>query len=465
MSPPVATLICFIVILYLFWTDRKNKIDGVSKAIWVPFFWMFISGSRFVSQWINPNAALMSAEAYLEGSPLDRAVFLILIILGLVILIRRNLNWKLAVKKNTWIWLFLMFGLISVLWSDYPFVSFKRWIKALGTPIMALVIMTEERPLEAIGVLARRLAYVLLPLSVLFIKYYPNLGRAYHMGQPMFTGVALQKNGLGQICLVVGIYYCWDLLFNRQNRKDLRRLHGFLPYLLILPMLGWLIHMAGSSTSLMCLIIAMSILIVSRVPSVSKAPGRLMRLGLTAVLVLIALEVTLGVSAKVISALGRDPTLTNRVSIWQSLLAMAGNPLIGVGYESFWLGKRLAVLMDTVGVRQAHNGYLETYLNIGLVGLVLVVALMISGLVKARKEMTIDYRFAVLRLTFIVVVAIYNWTEATLYGVNNMWLLLFLGSIDVFPQRDHVIAVKDDAAKNSRNVEPRLIDHASSRKS
>jgi len=458
-------LTSIIVILYLFRADQKSKAEGVSKAIWVPYAWAFIAGSRFVSQWLNPNATLTSAEAYLDGSPLDRAVFLILIIIAIAILIRRNLNWRMLFKNNTWIWLFLLFGLISVLWSDYPFVSFKRWVKALGTPLMALVILTEERPLEAIGVMVRRLAYVLLPLSVLFIKYYPHLGRMYHMGQPMFTGVALQKNGLGQICLVVGVYYCWDLLFNRTNRNDLRRRHLFPLHLLILLMLGWLIYMANSSTSLLCLIIAIGMLIVGRMGAVSKAPVRIVRVGLMAVLIVGALEATLGVSAQLIAILGRDPTLTSRVPIWHTLLTMAGNSWLGVGYESFWLGRRLPVLLETVGVMNAHNGYLETYLNIGLVGLALVVALMISGLVKVVKQITTDYRFAVLRLTFIIVVAVYNWTEATLYGVNNMWLLLFLGIIDYRQQRNTVIAVKDNAGRHARIGQVRFTDHATNRMS
>ena len=44
---------------------------------------------------------------------------------------------------------------------------------------MVLVILTEKRPYEAVGVILRRLAFLLLPLSVLFIRYYPDLGREY----------------------------------------------------------------------------------------------------------------------------------------------------------------------------------------------------------------------------------------------------------------------------------------------
>jgi hypothetical protein len=52
----------------------------------------------------------------------------------------------------------------------------KRWVKDLWNPIMALVILTERRPYEAVGVVLRRLNLLLLPLSILFIKYYLELG-------------------------------------------------------------------------------------------------------------------------------------------------------------------------------------------------------------------------------------------------------------------------------------------------
>ena len=275
------------------------------------------------------------------------------------------------------------------------------------------------------------------------------------MGQSMFTGVATQKNGLGQICLVVGIYYCWDILFNRHDSKELGRGHRFLARLLILPMLGWLLYIADSSTSLMCLIIAIGILIVARTRTMTKAPGKIIRLGFTALVVVAIIEITLGVSAHVITALGRDPTLTTRVPMWYTLLSMAHRPLIGAGYESFWLGRRLPMLRQAgVNVLQAHNGYLETYLNIGLIGVGLILAVIISGLAKIRVQMHSDYPLAALRTTFLVVVVAYNWTEATLFGVSNMWLLFFLAVLDASKEHSRRPVSEDQSPSRIRPDTP-----------
>ena len=454
VSPLFATIVCVLFISYLFQADRKRVTEGVSPATWVPFAWMFLAGSRTVSQWLNPSATLGSAEAFLDGSPLDRVVFLALIVLAILVLLRRNLEWKRIFRSNPWVLLFFLYGLLSVLWSDYPQVSFKRWIKALGNPLMAIVILTERRPLEALGLILRRLSFVLLPLSILFIKFYPHLGRAYHIGRPLLTGVAMGKNGLGQICLIVGMYYCWDLLFGRNSAVDSKR-PPRLPiyyYVLILTMIVWLLRMADSATSTLTLIVAVAVMVVGRVPAVSAKPGRIIRIGLSIALVVTVLEITVHLSEAVIEILGRDPTLTTRVPMWQGLLDMAENPAVGVGYESFWLGNRLTILLELYGVRQAHNGYLETYLNLGLVGLLLCVGQIASGLFPGKRQLIADYRFALLRLTFVVAVAAYNWTEATFYGVSNMWLLLFVGILDVRKRPLPVDLAESDSSAGHQQV-------------
>ena len=69
------------------------------------------------------------------------------------------------------------------------------------------------------------------------------------------------------------------------------------------------------------------------------------------------------------------------MDLWRYLLAVPLNPVFGVGFESFWLGDRLPALAGTHsgGIQlQAHNGYLETYLNLGLLGLIMFFALIAS---------------------------------------------------------------------------------------
>lgn len=430
----LATAVCLAFIAYLFWMDHEED-RYASRALWIPLIWMFLAGSRYLSFWLDPGVSRKSVETILDGSPLDAAFFILLIAAGTAVIIRRRVNWIALLAENPWIWLYFVFGLLSILWSDYPFVSFKRWVKATGNVVMVLVVLTDKNPYQAIGYILRRLTILFLPLSILFIKYYPEFGRGYTWsGKVMFSGVATQKNGLGQICLISSVYFCWMLLIDRWKADRERGALFWIVTGVCISMIAWLLYLSESATSLMCIIVAAVLFILSRTPGFDEKPERFLLTMLVIVVLLGVLEEALDLSETIIAQLGRTPTLTTRVPMWAGLLKMAEDPLLGVGYESFWLGGRLKLLWATYGqLIQAHNGYLEVYLNLGLIGLGIVLFSMLSGLLKIRRYFHVDYSAATLRLCFLVVVMLYNWTEATFYGLNNMWILFMLACMDPPP--------------------------------
>jgi exopolysaccharide production protein ExoQ len=469
----LATVVCMLFIVYLFWTDLRRP-DSPSKALWVPLAWMFLAGSRYVSQWLSLSPRFASASDYAEGSPLDRAVFFGLIVAGIVILARRKIDWPRLLLNNKWIVLYLLFCLASMAWSDEPTLLMKRWVKDLGNPIMALVILTERRPYEAVGVVLRRLAFLLLPLSVLFIKYYPELGRDYKVsGAPMFTGVGHQKNDLGLMCLLAGIYVFWELLQRRRPRRlghGNAQLHGFtsggfrgfihglgrrvralgaahgnrhpgfmqqhkIIAVVVIGMLAWLLHMSDSQTSFVCLVAAVLLLLLGRTPFMARRPAMMFGVSFC-VLVAKPLAEMLNLQELALSFLGRDPTLTNRTVIWQMLETFAVNPIIGTGFMSFWTGARLEKVWSLFGtINQAHNGYLEQYLNLGYIGVAFIAVIALSGFLRVRRHLSEDPAAGMLRLCFIVTALLYNYSEASFYGMNNMWMLLLLGCLEVPRQR------------------------------
>jgi O-antigen ligase len=138
-----------------------------------------------------------------------------------------------------------------------------------------------------------------------------------------------------------------------------------------------------------------------------------------------------------LSLLGRNPTLTNRTDIWRIVNGFEVNPIVGAGFMSFWSGARLEELWRQIGSRlnQAHNGYLEQYLNLGYIGVAFIAVIVLSGLLKVRRHLNDDQAAGILRLCFIVSAVLYNYTEASFYGMNNMWMLLLLGCLEVPRQR------------------------------
>ena len=59
---------------------------------------------------------------------------------------------------------------------------------------------------------------------------------------------------------------------------------------------------------------------------------------------------------------------------------MHTNPIFGTGFESFWLGERPKQLEGIFFFipNEAHNGYLETYLTLGLIGVFLLIGLFVA---------------------------------------------------------------------------------------
>ena len=392
---------------------------------------MFLAGSRFVSQWLNLGAP-EGTDAVLDGSPVDRIIFSLLIGAGLLVLIRRKINWWAVLVDNKWVWLLFLLGAISFIWSEFPILSAKRLAKALGNVVMALVILTEKEPYTALIAVLRRLAFVTLPLSILFIKYFPDLGRTYHRGgQQLFTGVATQKNGLGQLCLLAGICFIWSLLHGRRDPSQEGRTTLTAIDVVLLALAVWLLSMANSATALACLLIAVGIIGASRVQWISATPRRILNIGLLLALAVVLLETIVDVRGMIIGSLGRDPTLTTRVPMWEELLASMKNPWIGFGYEVYWAtNEGRTVSQNWAGIFQAHNGYLEMYLNLGLIGLAVLLVGIASGMLKVRRYLDISYSPAVFRMVLIVTVVLANWTEAFFRSVSNPWLLLFVGLID-----------------------------------
>ena len=314
----------------------------------------------------------------------------------------------------------------------------KRWVKDLGNPIMALVILTERRPYEAVGAVLRRLAFLLLPLSVLFIRYYPELGRAYHAdGSPMYTGVGHQKNDLGLMCLMAGIYVFWELLQRREKTHPAFIRQHKIVAVVLTGMLVWLLHLSDSQTSFVCLVAAVLLLLLGRTPFMARRPARILGVLFCAVLAIWLLDEVLHVKELALSFLGRDPTLTNRTVVWQTLEGFEVNPIVGAGFMSFWTGARMEEVWRLLGagINQAHNGYLEQYLNLGYIGVAFIAVIMLSGLLRVRRHLSVDPAAGMLRLCFIVTAVLYNYTEASFYGMNNIWLLLLLACLEVPRQR------------------------------
>ena len=432
LPPNVALVLTIVFIVFLFRRDIRERPD-VTGALWLPLLWMLLVFSRPLSEWLGifglPGFGAATLE---EGSPLDAGVYLGLAAAGARVLYRRQASLSEIVRSNQWLTIFLLYCLISIVWSDFPLVAFKRWIKVLGHPIMALIVITEPDPDEAIKRLMKRCAYIVVPVSILFIKYYPQWGRSFDQwsGMAMNNGIAVGKNMLGADCFILGFFFFWHLLDtwrqpkSKARRNDLLLIAGF-GY-----MIWWLLSTAHSSTSVISLFVGILFLLLLGGPLMNRNFVGTCILAAGA-LVAVA-ELGFGLSGYVAAAMGKDPTLTGRTELWQQLFGFHTNPIFGTGFESFWLGDRIRRFFELYRwhANEAHNGYLETYLNLGLVGLFLMIGLFVATFWKSRRELFTNFQFGRFRLGFLVAVIVYNWTEAAFKNVSPTWFVFYIIALD-----------------------------------
>lgn len=436
----IITVLYVIGILGLFWLNRQRE-ERTSKALWIPVIWLGICASRPVSGWLQSGPTMESLQSqYLEGSPTDAAVWAVLLIAGLLVLLWRAKAAFEILRANFPLLLYFAYCGVSIVWADYPFVSLKRWIKAIGDVVMILVVLTDSSRLLAIKRLLVRVSFILIPVSVLLIKYYPDLGRSYNTWSwvPMYSGVTTGKNLLGMTCLVCGLSSLWVFLLEFESPKSKERTRRMIAHGVILIMTLWLFRTANSMTSLSCFLGAGLVMVFVRRAKPVPKPSRI-HFAVAAVVLLAVFALFVDSSGVLVKKLGRDASLTGRTDVWSAVIANVSNMWFGAGFESYWMGDRLGRVWATIGegaegIQEAHNGYLEVYLNLGWIGLSLLAVVMLSSYRRIVSAFRSCSDVALLLLSYFVVSLIYSLTEAGFRMMAPVWIALLLAIITASPE-------------------------------
>jgi exopolysaccharide production protein ExoQ len=418
-----------------------------SPALWIAAFWVAIIGSRPVSYWLSyMGLGGGGGGSNLDGNPINLAIMLSLILAAFLVLARRGFDWGAFILNNQALCGLYVFMALSAFWSPYPFVSFRRLFKDFGCVPVALVFLTGQDPVAAIRTVYARVAYLLLPFSVLFYKYFPELGRTYSKGgEPMFSGVTTQKNTLGQMLLVFGLVLLVDTLELRRGDVAQKKKAMLISCGMLL-IAAWLLLASHSQTSLVCAILGVAIIWAGRYLVRLRNPGTILAICLAVTVGLAGLEATFGVSKAVLSALGRDETLTGRTVIWEAVKSHLGNPLLGTGYSIFWDVNSTAVEEDMgMDLLSAHNGYLEIYCDGGLAGLAFLGIILFAGGLCAAETLLQETLFGRLAFAFWVILLVNNWSEASFMRSTTLWFVFLIVAMRCGYQKPSTLDVASPA--------------------
>jgi O-antigen ligase len=379
-----------------------------------------------------------------EGSFHDRIFFSLLMLIGWVVLWQRQDRLRDIVRNNVFLFVFFGYMGLSVFWSEET-ASFKRLIKVIGDLTMALVVATETKSLQAALTVIRRTSYLLIPLSVILVKYFRALGTkapAWIPGPNMWIGVTTHKNSLGELCLFAGIVLLLECVRTWRNKHQVLRLPfvGARVDVFYGVMLAYLLYGDGhskSTTSFLVLAFAAGLFFLLEYQH--RRSRQIVPVRFVFKLLLIGLIVhfsTVLIFNKtlymlVVESQGKDPTLAGRSELWEDLFIM-GQPhaLFGSGYGGFWTheAREKLIKRHLWGPNQAHNGYIEIWLQLGFVGLLLfalVIGHALYGMTPLFKNRQ-DVGYGMFRLIILLVTLLHNYSEGSFSRPTYLVWFIFL---------------------------------------
>lgn len=448
MSPWVASAAFAAGILGLFLLNRDPTVR-TSKALWIPFAWFLIAGSRAPSAWFSAQALPSAGDMYLQGNPFERNLFSTLVLFAVLVLVTRRRKIVAVLRGNAPILLFIFYCAVSLLWSDFPDVGFKRWIKLLGDLAMVLIVVTDDNPSVAFDRLITRTGFLIVPISILFIRYFPEFGRSYEpwSGGMHWTGVTTNKNTLGLICMLIGLHAVWRIIRALRDRKKRSRFRLLAVHGGMLVMVLYLLHEANSATSTSCFMLGSGLIVAISSFRWARKPGMVHILALGAVL--LAACAAFFNFAGLLQQLGRKADLTGRTELWSIVLSQPVSRLFGAGYESFWVGKRIATIQREAQqfANQSHDGYIEILVNLGWMGIAFLSFLIVTGYRKISRAIRWDPVTNCLALAYFVAALTYNFTEAAFKMMDPVWICFVWAIVST----SMASAQKASSVKNGRS--------------
>lgn len=323
------------------------------------------------------------------------AAVLAVVSAALVVRSRPRLRWRTTPKTLV---LFLALALISISWSAYPGASALGVLSTLATTAGGVFLALRLGWPGLLSALGNAFRWI-LGLSLVFELIVAVFVR--HPVLPLTPVYAVPSGRLPQ-----AFYWSRDLLFHGGPIQGIVGNSNLLAMIALLAIVVFGIQVADRtirrSTAVGWLVVAVLVLALTRSATVIAAalatavvlgfalwarragPTRRAPVYVTALLVVAAVIVAVVVFGSRLPALfGKSEDLTGRFDIWGRVVSLAQErPVAGWGWVSYWAPwvKPFDGLATRNGVEylQAHNAWLDVWMQLGAVGLVLFILLVLT---------------------------------------------------------------------------------------
>lgn len=366
------------------------------------------------------------------GDPITQAIWLGVYVIVFCLIAMRWRQFIALITRDKLLLLLVSVALTSVFWSVAPEVTLRRSVALVGTTAFGAYLATRYTAGGQLRLLAWALGIAGL-LSLAFGLLLPSYGIS---SDPLFQGdwqgIYNHKNALGSYMSLGAIVFL--LLASSSHKYRWCTWGGFVLALS-------LIVLSNSKTAL---IVFLAFLILWPV-------YRALRWRYTLRMPLLIFAVLLGAGVStwiwsnadiVLGSLGRDVTLSGRTELWSLVLDKVWErPWLGYGYSGFWRGLQgessYIWLMTGSEVPAADNGFLDLWLDLGLLGLIVFAfgfsLAFLRALAWTRIRRTGE---GIWPLAFLTFVLLYSTTESVILKQNNTLWILYVSTVLSIPAGD-----------------------------
>ncbi len=345
----------------------------------------------------------------------------------LLLLVHHRRDIMRLLSQNKLLVLVVAYILLSTIWAFDQSASLRRALAFSLTVAFCAYLALRYTPTELLKLAAWALLVVAVA-SVIAVIFFPEYGRE-EFGRKMgwWRGISSINTAFGRF-MALGILVIWCL---RRTDWKLQRFD-----FLVLGFFALCTYQANAATSIASVFAAFVSIITIWSKSLFKVelPPKVL---IGVFFALIALITVPFYFSDVLVVLGRDATLTNRIFIWQAAFEQGWrNPILGVGYESFWIeGNAAAAYYNMFGsgstqIGNGHNGYLDVWLELGFVGLTLLVLLLLQAVTRVIRSLTAgDEPFAEFYGGLLVFILIYSVAEKVIFVHSEFTWMMFMAGL------------------------------------
>jgi len=316
-------------------------------------------------------------------------------------------------------------AVLSVAWSVEPSLTLKAALPLLAACCFMLTIASlysMRQILLLLGLVATWMAVA----SLVAVALVPS-ARGAPPWDNVWRGVFAHKNALGSAS-AFGLLLAGNAALVAQGR--LRALLAVGALLNALLLLG-----SESRTSQIICFVGVSSLAFALLSRRRLAASVVILLGFLLAALAVYVALTRGWLDPVLAAAGRKPTLSGRIPLWEVTWPFAADrPWLGWGYQAFWdpLSARVLSIADSPSILYvpfySHNGLIETLLNLGLAGLVLLVFVLVRAFGTAFGVLSraVGGQEVYAAFTFVLCFLLLNVTESSILDRDGILWMQFV---------------------------------------